>query len=108
MSKQHDKWLSTYAHFILDSTTRRIYEEDFIKYFGSKDIDMFKAIYFQSIVDINVKVLEVGDEVYYVFGTSLNKGIIEEIEPLDFGRSEPRIKIRGKKKLLHSFVMAKI
>jgi hypothetical protein len=59
MSKQNDKWLATYAHFILDSETRRIYEGDFIQYFGSKDVYMFKAIYFQSIVDINLKVLEV-------------------------------------------------
>jgi hypothetical protein len=35
---------------------------------------MFKTIYFQSIVDINLKVLEVGDEVCYVFGTGLDKG----------------------------------
>jgi hypothetical protein len=34
-----------------------------------------KAIYFQSIVDINLKVLEVGDEVCYVFGTGLDKGL---------------------------------
>jgi hypothetical protein len=52
--------------------TRRIYEGDFIQYFGSKDVYMFKAIYFQSIVDIN---LEVGDEVCYVFGTGLDKGL---------------------------------
>jgi hypothetical protein len=30
---------------ILDSETRRIYEGDFIQYFGSKDVYMFKAIY---------------------------------------------------------------
>jgi hypothetical protein len=41
-----------------------------------------KAIYFQSIVDIN---LEVGDEVCYVFGTGLDKGVIESITPFEFG-----------------------
>jgi hypothetical protein len=97
MSKQNDKWLATYAHFILDSETRRIYEGDFIQYFGSKDVYMFKAIYFQSIVDINLKVLEVGDEVCYVFGTGLDKGVIESITPFEFGTSGPRIKIKGKK-----------
>jgi hypothetical protein len=60
-------------HFIL-VVKRRIYEGDFIQYFGSKDVYMFKAIYFQSI-DINLKVLEVGDEVCYVFGTGLDKGL---------------------------------
>jgi hypothetical protein len=83
-------------HFILDSETRRIYEGDFIQYFGSKDVYMFKAIYFQSIVDINLKVLEVGDEVCYVFGTGLDR-VIESITPFEFGTSGPRIKIKGKK-----------
>jgi hypothetical protein len=73
MSKQNDKWLATYALYFCE--TRRIYEGDFIQYFGSKDVYMFKAIYFQSIVDINLKVLEVGDEVCYVFGTGLDKGL---------------------------------
>jgi hypothetical protein len=54
-------------------------------------------IYFQSIVDINLKVLEVGDEVCYVFGTGLDKGVIESITPFEFGTSGPRIKIKGKK-----------
>jgi hypothetical protein len=50
MSKQNDKWLATYAHFILDSETRRIYEGDFIQYFGSKDVYMFKYISNQLLI----------------------------------------------------------
>jgi hypothetical protein len=34
-------------HYFSRSETRRIYEGDFIQYFGSKDVYMFKAIYFQ-------------------------------------------------------------
>jgi hypothetical protein len=66
-----------------------------------------KAIYFQSIVDINLKVLEVGDEVCYVFGTGLDKGVIESITPFEFGTSGPRIKIKGKK-LINAFNIMKI
>jgi hypothetical protein len=48
---------ATYASILWIVPQWRIYEEDFIfKYSGPKDINMFKAIYFQSIIDI-IKVL---------------------------------------------------
>jgi hypothetical protein len=107
MSPSYQKWIDSYKHLELDANAMRIYEEEYkIQY--REDLGSFKASYFQTIVDINMQVLKAGDEVYYVFGKGLSKGIVDYIMPYRVGYTEARIRIKGKKKLVDSFAIAKI
>ena len=101
-------WIDAYKHLILDDDMIKMYHEEYIKEY-SGTLDEFKAIYFQTMVDINFNVLKAGDEVYYVFGKSLSKGIIDYIVPFKIGYTyNPRIRIKGKKNLVWAHQTAKI
>lgn len=80
------------------------------KYYGRNisELDL-KVQYYQDIKDIENNILEVGQEVYYVFGKGLERGIIEEILPYKIGFILSRIKIKGKKRYFnsHSCVLIK-
>jgi len=107
MSPSYKKWIDTYKHLELDAKAIEIYQEKYISTYGDS-IDSFRAMYFQTIVDINMEVLKAGDEVYYVFGKGLSKGVVDYIMPYRVGYTEARIRIKGKKKLVDSFAIAKI
>jgi len=102
-----EKWINTYKHLELDNEAMSIYEDEYVKnYSGS--LDKFRAMYFQTFVDINTQPLKSGDEIYYVFGKSLSRGIIEKIDAFQIGKYLPRIKIKGKKNLVWSNQIVKI
>lgn len=101
MNNSMQKWIDTYKHLELNDNAIRLFNDVYIKEYG-KDINHFKASYFQTCTDINTNLLNIGDKVYYVFGTSLKKGVIEDIEEFKIGYTSPRIKIKGKKKLIWS------
>jgi hypothetical protein len=107
MSSSIEKWINTYKHLELDDNAIKIFDEIYSKQYN-KNIDHFKASYFQTCVDININPLTIGDYVYYVFGTSLSKGIIKNIEEFKVGYTMPRIKIEGKKKLIWGYQIVKM
>jgi hypothetical protein len=106
MSNSIEKWINKYKHLELDESAIKMFNDVYSKQYD-KDINHFKAHYFQTCVDININVLNIGDRVYYVFGTSLNEGIIENIEEYEVGYTIPRIKIEGKKKLIWNYQVVK-
>ena len=106
ISKSTQKWINIYKHLPLDDNAIKIFNEVYSKQYND-DINRFKAVYFQTFVDINLDILNVGDEVYYVFGKSLSKGVIEDIEEFKVGYTIPRIKIKGKKKNVWNYQVVK-
>ena len=106
ISKSMQKWIDKYKHLELDDNAIKIFNEIYSKQY-SNDINQFKASYFQTVVDININILNIGDEVYYVFGTGLSKGIIENIEEFKVGHTIPRIKIKGKKRNVWNYQVVK-
>jgi hypothetical protein len=68
------------------------------------NINDFKVQYYQDIVDIEGNILQPGQTIYYVYGKGLAIGVIEEILPFMIGFYGSRIKIKGKKHPVDSYV----
>lgn len=104
---KYNDWIEEYRNYELSDSQLEIFENDFVREYG-RNLDQFKALYFQTIVDINRVLIQVNDNVYYVFGKSLKKGVVEKIIEYKVGRTEERIKITGVKKLFYSNQVVKI
>lgn len=101
MNIKLQNWVDNYKHLELDDNAIELFNNVYAREYNHS-IDEFKASYFQACTDIKTNLLNIGDKVYYVFGKTLQEGVVENIEAFRAGYVEPRIKIKGKKKLIWS------
>lgn len=90
--------MDEYKNLELSPEELSLYPEWKLRY--ERPFEDFKNEYFQSCTDISNSILKKGDSVYFVYGKSLRKGVIEDIVSFSINASPCRIKIKGINKLI--------